>query len=116
MTTLNGLVGMYFNLAVIVASSSLSSKRAFLIHQFDDGTELSNARPCTSAKSAAAPAGSAELRKPLVRILRAAVRHAADLLIGYTEFRTDLPGGRTPLLLIRKRPHATSVGQVSEPG
>ena len=34
MTTLNGLFGIDFNLAVIVASTSLSSKRAVLIHQF----------------------------------------------------------------------------------
>ena len=37
MTTLNGLVGIDFNLAAIVASTSLSSQRAVLIHQFDDG-------------------------------------------------------------------------------
>jgi hypothetical protein len=34
MTTLNGLVGIDFNLAVIVASTILSSQRAILIHQF----------------------------------------------------------------------------------
>jgi hypothetical protein len=37
MTTLNGLVGIDFNLAVTVVSTSLSSQRAVLIHQFDDG-------------------------------------------------------------------------------
>jgi hypothetical protein len=36
MTTLNGLVGIDFNLAVLVVSTSLSSQRAVLIHQFDD--------------------------------------------------------------------------------
>jgi hypothetical protein len=36
MTTLNGLVGIDFNLATIVASTSLSSQRPVLIHQFDD--------------------------------------------------------------------------------
>jgi hypothetical protein len=35
MTTLNGLVGIDFNLAVTF-STSLSSQRAVLIHQFDD--------------------------------------------------------------------------------
>jgi hypothetical protein len=40
MTTPRGLVDICFHLAVIVASSSLSSKRVVLIHQFDDGTEL----------------------------------------------------------------------------
>jgi hypothetical protein len=34
MTTLNGVVGIDSNLAVIVASISLSSQRAVLIHQF----------------------------------------------------------------------------------
>jgi len=37
MTALNGLVGIDFNLAAIVVSTSLSSERAVLIHQFDDG-------------------------------------------------------------------------------
>jgi hypothetical protein len=36
MTTLNGLVGIDFNLTAIVASTSLSSIRPVLIHQFDD--------------------------------------------------------------------------------
>jgi hypothetical protein len=35
MTTLKGLVGIDFNLSAIVASTSLSSERAVLIHQFD---------------------------------------------------------------------------------
>src|SRR6185503_13036957 len=35
-TTLNGLVGIVFNFPVVVASTSLSSRRAVLIHQFDD--------------------------------------------------------------------------------
>src|SRR5262249_30342627 len=43
MTALNGLVGIDFNLAAIV-STSLSSERAVLIHQFDDA-ELSNQPP-----------------------------------------------------------------------
>jgi hypothetical protein len=34
---LNGLVGIDFNLAPTVASTSLSSQRAVLIHEFDDG-------------------------------------------------------------------------------
>jgi hypothetical protein len=37
MTTLNGLVGIDFNLAAIIASTLLSSKRGVLIHEFDDG-------------------------------------------------------------------------------
>jgi hypothetical protein len=41
MTPLNGRVGIDFDLAAIV-STSLSSERAILIHQFDDDTELSN--------------------------------------------------------------------------
>ena len=36
MTTFNGLVAIDFNLAAIVASTSLSSIRPVLIHQFDD--------------------------------------------------------------------------------
>jgi hypothetical protein len=36
MTTLNGLVGIVFNFLAIVASTSLSSMRPVLIHQFDD--------------------------------------------------------------------------------
>jgi hypothetical protein len=36
MTPLNGLVGIVFNFPAIVASTSLSSQRAVLIHQFDD--------------------------------------------------------------------------------
>src|SRR5260370_27083577 len=36
MTTLNGVVGIDFNLTAIVACTSLSSHRAVLIHQFDD--------------------------------------------------------------------------------
>src|SRR5260370_2968511 len=36
MTTLNGVVGIDFNLTAIVACTSLSSQRAVLIHQFDD--------------------------------------------------------------------------------
>jgi hypothetical protein len=36
MTALNGLIGIDFNLAAIVVSTSLSSQRAVLIHQFDD--------------------------------------------------------------------------------
>jgi hypothetical protein len=35
MTTFKGLVGIDFNLSAIVASTSLSSQRAGLIHQFD---------------------------------------------------------------------------------
>jgi hypothetical protein len=37
MTTLNGLVGIVFNFLAIVGSTSLSSQRAVLIHEFDDG-------------------------------------------------------------------------------
>jgi metallophosphoesterase superfamily enzyme len=37
MTLFNGLVGIDSYLALIVASTSLSSERAVLIHQFDDG-------------------------------------------------------------------------------
>ena len=37
MTTLKGLVGIDSNLATFVGSTSLSSKQAVLIHQFDDG-------------------------------------------------------------------------------
>jgi hypothetical protein len=40
MTTLNGLVGIDFNLAAIAASTLLSSQRAVLIHQFDDRARL----------------------------------------------------------------------------
>jgi hypothetical protein len=36
MTTLNELVGIVFNFPAIVASTSLSSQRAVLIHQFAD--------------------------------------------------------------------------------
>jgi hypothetical protein len=36
MTTLNGLVGIAFNLAAIIVSTSLSSQRGLLIHQFDN--------------------------------------------------------------------------------
>jgi hypothetical protein len=36
MTTLNGLVGIDFNLAAIVASNSESSIRSVLIHHFDE--------------------------------------------------------------------------------
>jgi hypothetical protein len=36
MTALNGLVGIVFNLTAIVASTSSSSMRPVLIHQFDD--------------------------------------------------------------------------------
>jgi hypothetical protein len=36
MTTLNGVVGIDFNLAAIIASTLLSSKRGVLIHEFDD--------------------------------------------------------------------------------
>jgi hypothetical protein len=41
MTRFTGLVGIDFHLAAIV-STSLSSERGVLIHQFDDDTELSN--------------------------------------------------------------------------
>jgi hypothetical protein len=34
MTTLNGLVGIDFNLAIFAACTSLSSQRPLLIHQF----------------------------------------------------------------------------------
>jgi hypothetical protein len=36
MTTLNGLVGIAFNVLAIVASTTLSSQQAVLIHQLDD--------------------------------------------------------------------------------
>jgi hypothetical protein len=36
MTTLNGLVGIVFNVLAIVASTLLSSQQAVLIHQFDE--------------------------------------------------------------------------------
>jgi hypothetical protein len=37
MTTLNGLVGIAVNSPTVVASTSLSSQRADLIHEFGDG-------------------------------------------------------------------------------
>ncbi len=48
MTTLNGLVGIDFNLAVTVASTSLSSQEAVLIHEFLDGAShrLLSSRRC----------------------------------------------------------------------
>jgi hypothetical protein len=36
MNTFNGLFGIDFNLAAVIASTSLSSQQAVLIHQFDD--------------------------------------------------------------------------------
>ena len=39
MTVCNGLVGIDFNLAAIVASTLLSSWQAVLIHQFDEGVK-----------------------------------------------------------------------------
>jgi hypothetical protein len=39
MTPLNGLVGIDSSLAPVVASTSLSSQQAVLIHQFDGGME-----------------------------------------------------------------------------
>ena len=42
MTTLNGLVGIAFNLPTIAASTSSSSMRLVLIHQFDDGHGIVN--------------------------------------------------------------------------
>src|SRR3954468_10883697 len=45
MTTLNGLVGIVVIFSVIVASTSLSSQRAVLIHQFDDGHRFRSGQP-----------------------------------------------------------------------
>jgi hypothetical protein len=45
MTTLNGLVGIDFNLASLIASTSLSSQQAVLIHQFDDDDEFVQPHP-----------------------------------------------------------------------
>ena len=67
MTTLNGLVGIDFNLAAIVASASLSSQRAVLIHQFDDGHGVVHPFP-----------RQASARAVRNLLLRAPVRHPAS--------------------------------------
>jgi hypothetical protein len=58
MTTLNGLVGIVFNFLAIVASTSLSSMRPVLIHQFDDRrrSDQPAARPCQLESTPERPA------------------------------------------------------------
>src|SRR5262249_9574442 len=60
MTALNGLVGIDFDLAAIVVPTSLSSERAVLVHQFDDGHGV--------AQPASQPCPFASRRSPRTRV------------------------------------------------
>ena len=73
----NGLIAIDSYLAPVVASTSLSSERAVLIHQFDDGHGIVKPPPlyvCEVSRHTNSPGAAARAAH---RILRAEVRNTA---------------------------------------
>jgi hypothetical protein len=103
MTKLNGLVGIVFNFPAIVASTSLSSQRAVLIHQFDDRwrSDQPSARPCQIGSTPELPADPHEFpgvlrshRLPGPNLMPPPRRYTASLtLASFPWARDNLPSG-----------------------